>query len=72
MVSKGNHPQIALFQASEIIQFTQIYDAWYIAYFRYNVSNGMIFFLILHLDVDLPHIYWWFIVDLPIQNGDFP
>ena len=26
MVSKGNHPQIALFQMSQILAFTQIHD----------------------------------------------
>jgi hypothetical protein len=28
MVSKGNHPQMALFQVSELLQFTQIYGIW--------------------------------------------
>ena len=29
MVSKGNHPQMALFQVSELLQFAQIYLGYY-------------------------------------------
>ena len=28
MVNKGNHPKMALFQVSEILQFTQIGGCW--------------------------------------------
>ena len=62
MVSKGNHPQMALIQVSEILLFTHIYityidDISYLTTLRENATNMDDWLVVWNITFIFPYIY---------------